>query len=54
MVPLVYYSLKLTSTQQKYSTFDHELLAIYLAAKHFHYFVDGRDVYIIMDHKPLM
>ena len=51
--PLAYFSRKLTPAQQKYSTFDRELLAIYLALKHFHYFVEGRDFYVITDHKPL-
>ena len=32
-------------------TFDCELLAIYLAVKHFHYFVEG--CYIVTDYKPL-
>ena len=49
---LAYFSRKLTPTQQKYSTFDCELLAIYLAVKHFHYFVEG--CYIVTDYKPLM
>ena len=51
--PLAYFSRKLTPAQQKYSTFDRELLAMYLAVKHFHYFVEGRDFYIVTDHKPL-
>ena len=33
--PLAYFSRKLTPAQTKYSTFDRELLAIYLAIKHF-------------------
>ena len=51
--PLAYFSRKMTPTQQRYSTFDRELLAIYLAVRHFHYFVEGRDFYIVTDHKPL-
>ena len=35
------------------STFDRELLAIYLAIKHFRHFVEGREFYIATDHKPL-
>ena len=50
--PLVYLSRKLTPAQQKYNTFDRELLAIYLALKRFHYFVEGRDFYIITDTSP--
>ena len=52
--PLAYFSWKLTPAQQKYSTFDHKLLAIYSAVKQFHYFVEGRDFDIVMDYKPLM
>ena len=39
------------STQQ--STFDRELLAVYLAIKHFRHFVEGREFFILTDHKPL-
>ena len=51
--PLAYFSWKLNSAQQKYSTFDCELLAIYLSIRHFRYFVEGRDYFIVTDHKPL-
>ena len=51
--PLAYFSWKRTSAQQKYSTFDCELLSIYLSLKHFHYFVEGHKFYIVTDHKPL-
>ena len=51
--PLAYFPRKLTPAQQKYSTFDRELLAIYLALKHLRYFVEGRDFYIVTDHNPL-
>ena len=39
--------------RQRYSTFDRELLAVYLAIKHFHHFVEGREFYVLTDHKPL-
>ena len=51
--PLAYFSRKLNSAQQKYSTFDRELLGIYLSIQHFRYFVEGRDFFIVTDHKPL-
>ena len=51
--PLSYFSRKLSLTEQKYSTFDRELLAIYLPIKHFCYFVEGRDFTVYTDHKPL-
>ena len=51
--PLGYFSRKLNPAQRNYNTFDRELLAIYLAIKHFQHFVEGRDFHIITDHKPL-
>ena len=47
--PLAYFSRKLTPAQQKYSTFDRELLAIYLALKHFRYFVEG---HVVLSYYP--
>lgn len=51
--PISYFSRKLSSTECRYSTFDRELLAIYLALKHFWYFVEGHHFSIYTDHKPL-
>ena len=51
--PIAFFSKKLTPAETKYSTFDRELLAIYLSIKHFQYFVEGRNFYILTDHKPL-
>ena len=51
--PIAYFSRKLQPTETKYSTFDRELLAIYLAIKHFRHFVEGRTFHVITDHKPL-
>ena len=51
--PIAFFSKKLTPAETKYSTFDRELLAVYLAIKHFQYFVEGREFYILTDHKPL-
>ncbi|GBL94599.1 hypothetical protein AVEN_58557-1 [Araneus ventricosus] len=50
--PLDFFSRKLTATEKKYSTFDRELLSIYLSVKHFRYMLEGREV-IYTDHKPL-
>lgn len=52
-IPIAFFSRKLSSTQQRYSTFDRELLAIFSAVKHFRYFIEGRPFCIITDHKPL-
>ena len=37
-----------------YSTFDRELLAVYLSIKHFRYFLEGRCFHVVTDHKPLI
>ena len=44
---------KLKPAETRYSTFDWELLAVYLAIKHFHHFVEGRTFHVLTDHKPL-
>ena len=51
--PISYFSKKLQSAETRYSTFDRELLAIYLAIKHFRHFVEGRSFHVSTDHKPL-
>lgn len=51
--PLAYFSKALTPTEQRYSTFSRELLAIYLAIKHFRYMVEARELTIFTDHKPI-
>ena len=51
--PLAYFSKALKPSETRYSAFDRELLAIYLAIKHFRYFVEGRQFYVVTDHKPL-
>lgn len=51
--PLAFFSKRLSDTEQRYSTFDRELLAIYLAIKRFRYFVEGREFFVCTDHKPL-
>ena len=48
-----YFSKKLRPAETKYSTFNRELLAIYLAISHFHYFIQGREFFVLTDHKPL-
>lgn len=51
--PLGFYSTKLNNAQRNYSTFDRELLAIYLAIRHFRRMFEGRDITVYTDHKPL-
>lgn len=51
--PLSYFSKAMSSTQCRYSTYDRELLAMYAAVKHFRRLIEGCDVTILTDHKPL-
>ena len=51
--PLAFFSRKLKPAETRYSTFDRELLAIYLAIKHFRHFLEGRAFCVFTDHKPL-
>lgn len=52
--PIAFYSKKLNNTQKAYSTYDRELLGIYLSIKHFKYLLEGREFCIYTDHKPLI
>ena len=52
--PLAYLSRKLSSTEQRYSTFDRELLAIYCAIHHFRHFLEACEFHVLTDHKPLI
>ena len=51
--PIAYFSKRLRPAERKYSTFDRELWAVYLAKKHFRHFVEGREFFILIDHKLL-
>lgn len=51
--PIAYFSKALKPAETRYSTFDRELLAMYLSVKQFRYFVEGRSFHILTDHKPL-
>ena len=52
--PIAFFSKTLKPQETRYSTFDRELLAVYLAIKHFRYFIEGRQFYVSTDHKPLI
>nr|CAK6928580.1 unnamed protein product [Fasciola hepatica] len=41
------------AAQTKYSTFSRELLAIYLSIRHFRHLLEGRQLRVHTDHKPL-
>jgi hypothetical protein len=51
--PLVFFSKKLNSAQQKYSAYDRELLAVYEAVKHFRHMLEARHFIIFTGHKPI-
>ena len=51
--PICFFSRKLHSAETKYSAFDKELLAMYLAVKKFRHFIEGRQFTLFTDHKPL-
>ena len=51
---IAFFSWTLKPAETRYSTFDHELLAVYLAIKHFKHFIEGRQFHISTDHKPLI
>lgn len=52
--PLGFFSRKLTTAQSRYSVYDRELLAAYLATKHFIHSIEGRSTTLRTDHKPLL
>lgn len=52
--PLAFFSRKLTDTQRRYSTFGRELLAAYLAVRHFRPYLEGRAFTLSTDHKALV
>ncbi|GFW90621.1 hypothetical protein TNCV_566591 [Trichonephila clavipes] len=51
--PIAFLSLKLSKTQQNWSTYDRELLAIYTSIKKFRHLLEGREFIIYTDQKPL-
>ena len=52
-VTIGFFSKKLTTTPTRYSTFDRELLAAYLSVLHFRHLIEGREVLLLTDHKPI-
>jgi hypothetical protein len=51
--PISFFSKKMTPAETRYSTFDRELLAVYLAIRHFRHLLEGRQFHVFTDHKPL-
>jgi len=51
--PLAFFSKKLSGAEEKYGAYDRQLLAIYLAVKHFRHMVEARTFTIYTEHKPI-
>jgi len=52
--PLSFFSRTLSATEQRYSTFDRELLALFAAVKKWRDFISGYQTTAFTDHKPLV
>ena len=52
--PLEFFSKKLSPTERRYSTFDRELLSIYLSIRHFRWMLTSAVFTVYTDHKPLI
>ncbi|KAL6625478.1 hypothetical protein U3516DRAFT_506420, partial [Neocallimastix sp. 'constans'] len=53
--PIGFYSRILNKTEQKYSTFDRELLAIANTLEHYKWLIrNGQRIFILTDHKNLV
>ena len=51
--PLGFFSKRLQPAETRYSTFGRELLAVYLSICHFRHHLEGRQFFVLTDHKPL-
>ncbi len=51
--PITFFSRTLKPAEKRYSTFDRELLAIYLSIRQFQHYVEGRKFFVLTYHKPL-
>lgn len=51
--PIAFFSKKFSPRECHYSTFDRELPAVYFAVQKFRPFLEGRELHILTDHKPL-
>ena len=52
--PLAFLSKQLRPRETRYSNFDRELLGLYLAIRHFKFYIEGRNFTSYTDHKPLV
>ena len=53
-LPLSFFSRKLSDTEQRYSAFDRELLAVFCAVRKWKNFILGSSCTVFTDHKPLV
>ena len=51
--PFAFFSQQLCPNERKYSTFDRQLLGLYLAIRHFHFLLEARQFTAFVDHKRL-
>ena len=52
-IELHFFSRQLRPNERIYSTFDRELLGLYLAVRHFRFLLEGGSFTAYVDHKPL-
>ena len=50
--PFLFSQKCLQPAETKYSTFSCKLLSIYLSIRHFCHFLEGREFYVLTDHRP--
>ena len=51
--PTGFFSKRLVGAPTRYSTIERELYAVLLAARHFRYYLIGRETQVFSDHKPI-
>ena len=52
--PIAFFSRKLSPTEQRYHTFDRELLAVYSAVRHFRHLLEAVPFNVYTDHMPVV
>lgn len=52
--PVGFFSRKLSEIEQRYATYDHELLAVFAAIKFYRRILESRPFTVETDHKPLI
>ena len=52
--PLGFFSRVLSTNEKTWSTFDRELLACVASVRHFRHLIEGRELILLTDHKPIV